>query len=199
MKRLHKPLVQLAFTLSIAGLVSACGSNEVKMTEKASAQPAMAKTTMDSHAEKALEIYEVHHEGRIHVFYDRKLYSDFLALGETPFRLTRIGAGPKGETLVFGLTKHDKKKPGKVAVINLFDGKIASPEKIYAEMRRDGRIYVFNDYEDMTAVRQSGNPNLFYTEIGAGPKGETVVYVLNEETKKKRPDDLIAAFKQHNS
>jgi hypothetical protein len=156
------------------------------MTTKASPQPVM-------------ELYEVHHDGRIHVFYDRKLYTDFLALGETPFRLTRIGAGPKGETLVFGLTKKDKKKPGKVAAINLFNGKLPAPENFYAELRNHGRIYVFNNYEDMKPVRQFGHPNFFYTEIGAGPKGETVVYVLNKKTKKKRPDALISAFKKHNS
>lgn len=195
MNRLHKSLVQLACVLSVAGLITACGSSEVKMTEKASSQPAMA----EAKTEMAMEIYEVHHEGRIHVFYDHKLYNDFLALGETPFRLTRIGAGPHGETMVFALTKHDKKHPGKVALINVFDGKVPTPEKIYGEMRRDGRIYVFSNFEDMAGVRQAGHPNLFYTEIGAGPKGETVVYVLNEETKKERPDELIAAFKQRNS
>jgi hypothetical protein len=195
MKRLHKPLIQLIFALSIAGLMTACGSHEVKMTEKAGEHTEMA----EAKSEAAMEIFEVHHEGRIHVFYDRKLYRDFIALGETPFRLTRIGAGPHGETMVFGLTKHDKKHPNQVALINVFDGKAPTPEKIYGEMRRDGRIYVFNNFEDMTGVRQAGHPNLFYTEIGAGPKGETVVYVLNEETKKERPDQLIAAFKQRNS
>ena len=71
-----------------------------------------------------MEIYEVHHDGRLHVFYDRKLYKEFLELGETPFRLTRIGAGPKGQTIVFGLTKKDKKKPGSVDAIKIYDKKI---------------------------------------------------------------------------
>jgi hypothetical protein len=182
----HTSLIQTLLVLLIVGLVTACASSQVKMTEKASAQP-------------ALELYEVHHEGRIHVFYDRKLYTDFLALGETPFRLTKIGAGPKGETLVFGLTKKDKKKPGSVAAIKLFSGKRQAPENFYGELRNHGRIYVFNNYEDMQPVRQFGHPNFFYTEIGSGPKGETVVYVLNKKTKKKRPDALISAFKKHNS
>ena len=38
----------------------------------------------------------------------------------------------------------------------------------------------------MATVRQFGHPNFFYTEIGSGPKGETVVYVLNKKTKKKK-------------
>lgn len=190
MKHLSKLRLQRLSMLLLIAFLSACGSSTIKMTEKASTAPTAAPT---------MEMYEVHHEGRIHIFYDRKLYNDFLALGETPFRLTRIGAGPNGETVVFGLTKQDKKQPGKVAVINLYDGKIEAANNFYAELHSHGRIYVFNDYDDMKPVRQFGHPNLFYTEIGAGPKGETVVYVLNEETKKNRPDALIARYKQHNS
>lgn len=147
----------------------------------------------------SMEIYEVHHDGRLHVFYDRKLYKEFLELGETPFRLTRIGAGPKGETIVFGLTKKDKKKPGSVDAIKIYDKKIKAPNNIYAEMRRHGRIYVFNTFEDMNPVRNFGHPTFFYTEIGVGPKGETVVFVLNKSNKKKRPDALIAKYKAMNS
>jgi hypothetical protein len=178
--------IQILCILLVAVFTSACASNQPEMAIESSAQP-------------AIELYEVHHEGRIHVFYDRKLYTDFLALGETPFRLTRIGAGPNQETLVFGLTKKDKKKPGKVDAINLFDGKLDAPADFYGELRNHGRIYVFNNFEDMQPVRQFGHPNFFYTEIGAGPKGETVVYVLNKKTKKKRPDALIATFRKHNS
>lgn len=144
------------------------------------------------------EIYEVHHEGRIHVFYDRKLYREFLSLGETPYRLTRIGAGPNGETLVFGLTKKDKKKPGSVDAIKIYDGKINAPKNIYAEMRRHGRIYVFDKFDDMNPVRQFGHPNYFYMEVGAGPESETVVFVLNKSNKKKRPENLIAKFNSMN-
>ena len=182
----QKVFMQYLSAVLIAGLLTACGSSQVKMAKTASPQ-------------LATEVYEVHHEGRIHIFYDRKLYTDFLALGETPFRLTRIGAGPNGETVVFGLTKADKKKPEKVAAINLYDGKLDAPENFYGELRNHGRIYVFNNYDDMQPVRQFGHPNFFYMEVGAGPKGETVVYVLNKHTKKNRPDNLISAFKQHNA
>ncbi|MCG6938712.1 MAG: hypothetical protein LJE83_11170 [Gammaproteobacteria bacterium] len=145
-----------------------------------------------------MEIYEVHHDGRINVFYDRDLYKEFLSVGETPFRLTRIGAGPNGETLVFGLTKKDKGNPDNIDVIKVYDNSMPAPAEIYAEMQRNGRIYVFDNFDDMKPVREFGNPNLFYTEIGAGPNRETVVYVLNEKTKKNRPDALIAKFKSMN-
>ncbi len=54
------------------------------------------------------DLYEVEHEGRYYVFDDLWVYRDFLELGETPYRNTRIGAGPNGQTLVFGLRKRDK-------------------------------------------------------------------------------------------
>ncbi|MCW8956321.1 MAG: hypothetical protein OQL09_05515 [Gammaproteobacteria bacterium] len=145
------------------------------------------------------EIYEVHEDGRIYAFYDRALYKEFLSVGETAYRLTRIGSGPNGETMVFGLTKADKKKGANTAAVKLFENKLNPAEDFYAETVRHGRIYVFNKFEDMQPVRQFGHPNFFYMEVGAGPKGETVVYVLNKSNKKDKPVELIKRFKQHNA
>ena len=145
------------------------------------------------------EIYEVHKEGRIHVFYGRALYKEFMSLGETAYRLTRIGEGPNGETMVFGLTKKDKKKGANSPAVELYSKKTKQQGEFYAETRRHGRIYVFNTFADMKPVRMFGHPTFFYTEIGSGPKGETVVYVLNKANKKKKPVALINAFKNKNS
>lgn len=195
MKKILTMKLNTVFLISTMLLLFGCASNH----DNDSMGKATGKTiTKAAKAISSSEIYEVHQDGRIYVFYDRNLFKEFVALGETPFRLTRIGAGPNGETLVFGLTKHDKKNPGKVNVINYYDHRIQAPEHIYAEMHRHGRIYVFDKFEEMKPVRQFGHPNLFYTEIGAGPKGETVVFVLNEENKKKRPDALIDKFKSMN-
>lgn len=150
-------------------------------------------------AETASEIYEVHDDGRIYAFYDKKTFKEFMQVGETAYRLTRIGAGPNGETMVFGLTKNDKKKGADTPAVKLYEGKIKAADNFYAETIRHGRIYVFSTFEDMQTVRQFGHPNFFYTEIGSGPKGETVVYVLNKQTKKHKPADLIAEFEKHNS
>lgn len=176
-----KHMIHFSFFLMLVGSLVGCAS-----------------TDSSSESAKKMEIYEVHHDGRIHVFYDRKLYKEFLALGETPYRLTRIGAGPNGETLVFGLTKKDKKMKSSIPAIELYEGKIKQ-DSIYGEMIKHERIYVFNHFEDMGPVRSFGHPNYMYTKIGAGPKGETVVFVLNKKNKKKRPDALIAEYKEHNS
>jgi hypothetical protein len=185
MKMLKKQWYKLVVAMVFVTTLVACGG----MGKKHAAM---------ENATDSLEIYEVHHDGRIHVFYDKKLYREFLALGETPFRLTHIGAGPNGETVVYGLTKQDKKKPESVAALQVYEGKTPAPANFYGELRNHGRIYVFSDLQDMSPVRRFGHPNFFFTEIGAGPKGETVVYVLNKKTKKKRPDALIAQFKQAN-
>ncbi|ARU54523.1 hypothetical protein OLMES_0419 [Oleiphilus messinensis] len=153
----------------------------------------------DSAAMNNNDLYEVHHEGRIFVFDDFGLYQDFLKLGETPYTLTRIGAGPKGETIKFGLTSADKKKQSGIASVDLVDGKLAPAEAFYGEMRMEGRIYVFDNLEDMQTVRKTGEAPLRYTQIGTGPKGETVVYVLNSSNKKKKPVALIEQFNKHNS
>lgn len=145
------------------------------------------------------EIYEVHQDGLMYVFNDRKLYEEFLSFGETPYQLARVGAGPNGETVVFGLTKADKKMRSSIPFVEFYDGKLKQSGEFYAEMVKHNRIYIFDKFEDMSTVRQFGHPNYLYTQISAGPKGETVVFVLNNSNKKKRPDALIAKYKAMNT
>jgi hypothetical protein len=171
--------------------MTACNSTTTKPAKPAMTVPAATENTVS-------EIYEVFEDGRIYAFYDYKLYKQFLSVGETAYRLTRIGTGPNGETMVFGLTKDDKKKGVNTPAVKLYENKIKAADKFYGEARRHGRIYVFSNFKDMEPVRMFGHPNFFYMEVGAGPKGETVVYVLNKKTKKKKPVDLIAAFKHKN-
>ena len=185
-------ILVLLSTVMLAG----CSSLQEKAQAERQGSEVEHSITSDATVkQEKLEIYEVHQEGRIYVFYDRDLYIEFLLLGETPFRLTKIGAGPNGETVVFGITKEDKKKASEAISVKVYDGQVAASEDFYAEMIRHGRIYVFSNFEDMQPVRDFGHPNFFYSEIGAGPKGETVIYVLSSENKKKRPDALIAEYK----
>lgn len=145
------------------------------------------------------DYYQVHHEGRIYIFDDFATYDSFIKVGETPFRLTRIGAGPNGETVVFGLSGADKKMSSGLGSVDLYDGKTEGiSDGFYGEVIKDGRIYVFGDWPDLKAFLTVGEAPLRYTQIGAGPNGETVVYVLNEHNKKHKPEGLIAEFnKKH--
>lgn len=180
--------------LALAGVFSltACDSmpiaqanSEAKAAVKDQAHSALAET----------QLFEVFHDGRINQFYDFDTYQSFLSVGETAYRLTRIGAGPKGETLVFGLTKDDKKKGINTPAAMIWDGKMQASKDFYGEMHKHGRIYVFDNMADMKHVRELGHPNFMYTQIGMGPKGETVVFVLSKENKKKKPVEQVAKFK----
>ncbi|SEI74764.1 hypothetical protein SAMN05421831_10938 [Allopseudospirillum japonicum] len=141
------------------------------------------------------DLYEVHTESRVYVFDDYHLYQEYLTTGHTPYVMTRIGEGPEGKTLVFGLADADKKKRSGIASVDMYAGKLVGAENFYGEMRAEGRIYVFSRLEDMQEVRTTGEAPYRYTAIGAGPQGETLVYVLHGANKKQRPDDLIKAFK----
>ena len=146
------------------------------------------------------DYYQVYKEGRIYIFDDFETYQSFMLVGETTYRLTRIGAGLKGETVVFGLQKKDKKMRSGIGSVDMYDG-IAEgiQEGFYGEVVQEGRIYVFSQWDDLKSFLKVGEATYRYTDIGAGSKGETIVYVLNENNKKKKPNDLMAEFKKkHN-
>lgn len=144
------------------------------------------------------DYYEVHKDQRIYVFDDAKTYQDFLASGETPYRLTRIGAGPQGETIVFGLRAMDKeRKESELGGVRLYEGKVDGIDTgFYAEVEKDNRIFVFDDAKNFKAFRSGGETPFRYTEIGSGPHGETLVYVLSKSVADKKPEALIERFKQ---
>lgn len=145
------------------------------------------------------DLYEVSHEGRYYVFDDFATYQSFLEVGETSYRKVFIGGGPKGETLVFGLTSKDKKKLKGIPGVDMYNGDLVAAESFYGEMRgEDGRLYVFNRYQDMVDLRKVGEAPYRFTQIGSGPQGQTVVFVLNKGNKKKHPEALIKKFKEMN-
>lgn len=181
--RLFSLFAAAAFSASVA--LTGCNSTETKTAEAAPAKVAEAAST--------ITIFESYDHGRIHQFYDQKTFDSYKSVGETAYRLTRIGAGPNGETVVFGLPKADKKKGSNTPAALLWDGK-TEVGAFYGEMYKHGRIYVFDNKADMDHVRHLGHPSYMYTQIGAGPKGETVVYVLNKNNKKKKPVELMAKF-----
>lgn len=184
---------KLPFIFVVLSLVLAsCSTTPSKQTEvKVPSNPVVASQP----AYNVNDYYQVYQGGRIYVFDDFKVYQEFLELGETTFRLTRIGAGPKGETVVFGLRKVDKKKPELSGVVNMYDGKAEGiKDGFYAEVIQDERVYIFNEWADLQAFLKVGEATFRYTDIGAGAKGETLVYVLNKNNKKQKPDALMAEY-----
>ncbi|MGQ9663242.1 MAG: hypothetical protein ACUVWX_13035 [Kiritimatiellia bacterium] len=155
-----------------------------------------AAATQASESVKSLFV-ALPEDGRIYYFTDTKLYFDYLNTEEVALRQTRIGAGPSGQTVVFALSDADVKAKTASLAERLYDGKIAADDKgFYGEVFKDGRFYVFDRYPDMKAFIEHGEVGLAITDIGAGPKGETLVWVLNNETAKKgRPTARIERFK----
>lgn len=185
------------YSLLIASiaLTSACQSMDSSESDSMSKTNA-DKPTLEMHAEEKNndQLFEVHKDGRIYVFYDFEGYQDFLKLGHTPYVLTKIGAGPKGETVVYSLTSKDKKKASGIASVDLMEGKLAPAEDFYAEMNLEGRTYVFSELKDMEDVRKLGEAPYRHAKIGYGSKGESVIFVLNSSNKKQYPSELVAKF-----
>ena len=186
-----KKLIAGAVVASALMGVYGCQANAVKEEKAAAPAPEVNLNNED--------LYEVSHEGRHYVFDDFATYKDFLSVGETSFRKVYIGEGPHGQTLVFGLTGADKKKTSGIASIDMFNGDLEGAEEFYGEARgEDGRLYVFSTLKDMEDYRTVGEAIFRFTQIGAGPEGQTVVFVLNGSNKKKEPVELMAKFKEMN-
>ena len=156
----------------------------------AAAQPAAAVT--------ANYFLVFHENGRIDPIADAKNYLAFLENGELIYTRSRIGAGPEGETLVFGIDKKEADDLAKWSKAELFyDGKMEVTGPFYGEVLRDGRFYVFGEWADFKDYLAHKEITFTFTEVGTGPKGETVIYALNKKTKDEgRPVALVEAFKQ---
>ncbi|MGR9100143.1 MAG: hypothetical protein ACU826_06215, partial [Gammaproteobacteria bacterium] len=104
------------------------------------------------------DYYQVHQDdGRIYVFDDFETYQSFSETGETPYRLSRIGAGPGGETVVFGLRPQDKELRSGLGGMAIYDGEAQGIERgFYAEVVKEGRIFVFGDWADLQSFLQVG-------------------------------------------
>jgi len=181
--------------------LNGCASQPTTTSGGAASKPAetAAKPTEAAVAERANYFLVFHENGRLYAFSDPALYLLFLEHDEVPLTRTRIGGGPAGQTVIIGLTKKEAKLPldKPTQTEQFFDGKIDAVAPFYGEAIYNGRYYVFGAWEDMKAFLQHMEVPYAYTEIGVGPKGETVVYYLNKKTKNQgSPTALIEAFKK---
>lgn len=188
------------------GVMSGCATQAPTKPESktAAATPAPAPVaqpaaTVQPAAVVTENYFLVFHEnGRIYPIADAKNYLEFLHANELIYTRTRIGAGPENETIVFGIQKKeadDLNKPAKAELI--YDGKYEPVGPFYGEVIRDGRFYVFGEWADFKDYLAHKEITFTFTEVGTGPKGETVIYALNKKTKDKgRPVELVEAFKQ---
>jgi len=139
------------------------------------------------------DYWEIYKDGRIYVLTDLKGYQTWLKTDEIPLVVTKVAAGPNGETLKLGLIKDEAKlmetKVGaKGAAQKMFEGELKGLEKgFYGEVQKDGTVYVFADWVELVAFKRSGAAS-GETQNGAGPNGANVTFVgkaANAETKAK--------------
>ncbi|WP_333708566.1 hypothetical protein [Tepidimonas ignava] len=162
----------------------------------ASAPTTAAAAAPTSAPAQAAEFYVVLPEdGRYYAFGSFKLYQDYLAHREVALTRTRIGAGPTGQTVVFGITGDDVKS-GKPSVAELvYDGQLTPAANFYGEVFKNGRYYVFDNLALLREFAAHGEVPYSYTDIGAGPQGATVVWVMDKEGYAKgKPSARVQRF-----
>jgi hypothetical protein len=134
--------------------------------------------------------------GRVHAFGDLRNYADFLLHGEVALTRTAIGAGPGGKTIVYGITADDVKANRPSLAEQILAPNAPAPAAFYGEVFRDGRFFLFGSLKDLTDFAAFGEVPYSYTDIGAGPQGETLVYVMNKDSYPKgKPTERMARFK----
>jgi len=210
MQNHHLRSTALIAVTALAGMLGGCATHGQDAHSEAVKPVVAAETKAAPKVEPKVEPKVVpeqnlfltfHENGRLYVLGDAKLQQIFLGTGEVALTRTRIGDGPDGRTLIFGMTKDDAKRGGPTDAEMLYDGKQVPAGPFYGEVARNGRLYVFAEWQDMAAYLRHGEVALTYTEVGTGPKGETVVYALNKETAKQgKPVAAIERFhKQHSA
>jgi predicted small lipoprotein YifL len=179
-----------AVFLALAG----CATDSKQAAPAAAVNASVSPTATTGTAK---EFYVVMPEdGRIYAFGDTGNYMNYIAHSEVPLTRTRIGAGPGGKTVVFGITRDNVKKNAPSLAEQILDGKLDGASNFHGEAFKDGRYYVFGNLKDMMAFTAFGEVPYSYTDIGVGPKGETLVWVMNKDSYAKgRPASTIERFR----
>lgn len=195
----------LVAALAVVVTLSGCatpggwmGTESEKAYEKQLAAKRMAEAYNND------DYYEIHKDGRIYAFSDHKDYQSWLKTDEVPLVVTKVGAGPQGETVKLQLNKAEAKSMEKTvgykgATQKMYEGELIGIETgFYAEVIRPERIWVFENGKDLHEFQKSGEVPCGITDIGAGPEGKTVVYAQNcKAAAKAKPEAAIVRFKKN--
>lgn len=201
MKNNHMAAVIAALSI----LMSGCGikggwmgADAEKAYEKERAAKELAK------AQNNDDYYEIAKDGRIYAFSDYNDYQIWLKTDEVPLVVTKIGAGPNGETVKLQLNKTEAKAMEKTvgykgAAQKMYEGELIGIESgFYAEIIRPERIWVFENGKDMHEFKKSGEVPCGITSVGGAPDGRTVVYAQNcKAAAKGKPELAMARFKKN--
>lgn len=181
--------------LSVAALAAAATVALTVAAPVVAQSAAMTGTTASAGTAKEYFVV-LPEDGRYYAFGDLKTYFSYLAHGEVALTRSKIGVGPTGNTVVFGITADDVKNNTPSLGEQVFEGKLSGGADFYGEVFKDGRYYVFDDLKDLLAFAAFGEVPYSYTDIGTGPKGESLVWVMNKDSYAKgRPTGRIDRFK----
>lgn len=198
----RKSVVALSALFAL-GALGGCATQQAPTSNKAAtpvakteSAPAAAKA--EAPAQKQTYFMVFHENGRIYVMTEPKIYLGLMEHDEVPLTRARVGGGPDGETVVFGITSKDGDHLDKpTAAEDIYDGRTKDVGAFYGEVVRNGRYHVFGEWKDFQDYLAHKEITFTYTEIGTGPKGETVIYALNNKTKDSgRPVALVEQFNQ---
>jgi hypothetical protein len=196
----RKSVVALSVLFAL-GALGGCATQQTPTSSKAAtpaakteSAPAAAKA--EAPARKQTYFMVFHENGRIYAMTEPKIYLGLMEHDEVPLTRARVGGGPEGETVVFGITSKDGDHLDKpTAAEDIYDGRTKDVGAFYGEVVRNGRYHVFGEWEDFQDYLAHKEITFTYTEIGTGPKGETVIYALNKKTKDEgRPVALVEQF-----
>lgn len=193
----RKSVVALSALLAL-GTLGGCASQQVPANSKAATPAAKAAAKAEATAQKQTYFVVYHENGRIYAMTEPKIYLGLMEHDEVPLTRARVGGGPDGETVVFGITSKDGDHLDKpTAAEDIYDGRTKDVGAFYGEVVRNGRYHVFGEWKDFQDYLAHKEITFTYTEIGTGPKGETVIYALNNKTKDSgRPVALVEQFNQ---
>lgn len=128
------------------------------------------------------DYYELEKDGRLYVISDAKDFNTFIKTGELVFSTKKIGGGPGGKTIVYGLIKKETELLAKDprtqgAAQKMYEGNLAGLDKgFFGVVEKEDSYYVFSSWKDVSAFKASGAA-AGYKDVGAGPAGKDVVYV----------------------
>lgn len=189
----HTLAAGLTALLALGGCATSQPAPQAAKAPQAAEAPA-AKAEAPARTQTYFMVF--HDNGRLYAMTEPAIYLGLMEHDEVPLTRARIGGGPDGETVVFGITADDGKYLDRpTAAEDIFDGRAKDFAAFYGEVVRNGRYHVFGEWQDFQDYLSHKEITYSYTEVGTGPKGETVIYALNGRTKDGgRPVALVERF-----
>ena len=141
------------------------------------------------------DYYEFEKDGRIYVLSDAKDYTNVMTIGELPYSTKKIGGGPGGKTIIYGLVKNETKllekdPKSQGAAQKMYEGKLKGMDKnFFGLVVRADTYFVFGKWKDLEAFWSQGSASGYTTNA---VDGRQVIYVASAD----KPAELAARFEK---